>query len=141
MLYRLLRPNENWQDGLMANNPNVIVSVFNHVINGTNNGSQSPYISTCGSLISVIKFRMNRDVPRAQIVQISEDNLPVLKIDLRTWSNRKRHYVPGVNTNASINTFNNRAREYEEVLLVGYVPKTHAQLMNESDFNCEQLPK
>jgi hypothetical protein len=32
------------------------------------------------------------------------------------------------------------SRVYEEVLLVGYVPKTHVELMNESDFNFEQLP-
>jgi hypothetical protein len=28
-------------------------------------------------------------------VQISEDNMPVVKIDLRTSSNRDNHYVPG----------------------------------------------
>jgi hypothetical protein len=46
-------------------------------------------------------------------------------------------YVPEVDSNASINRFNNFARVFEEVLLVGYVPKTHIQLMNESDFDCE----
>jgi hypothetical protein len=141
MLYRLLRPDENCQDGLSATNPNVITSVFNHVINGSSMGWKSPYISTCGSLNSVFKFRSKTNDSRAQIVQISEDNLPVLKTDLRTWSNRRKHYVPGVDTNASINRFNNFARVYEEMLLVGYVPRTHVQLMNESDFDCEELPE
>jgi hypothetical protein len=31
-----------------------------------------------------------------QIVQISEDNLPVEKIDLRTSANRSIHYLPSV---------------------------------------------
>jgi hypothetical protein len=141
MLYRLLGPDENWQDGLSANNPNFITSVFKHVINGSNRGWQSPYISTCGSLISVLNFRSKTNDFGAQIVQISEDNLPVVKIDLRTLSSRRKHYVPEVDSNASINRFNNFARVFEEVLLVGYVPKTHIQLMNESDFNCEQLPE
>ena len=79
----------------------------------------------------MLKFRSKTNDFGAQIVQISEDNLAVVKIDLRTWSNR---------SNASINRFNNFARVFEEVLLVGYVPETHVQLMNEFDFDMEQLP-
>jgi hypothetical protein len=43
----------------------------------------------------------------------------------------KNHYKLGSDSNASINDFNNFGRVYEEVLLVGYVPETHVQLMNE----------
>ena len=43
-------------------------------------------------------------------------------------------------SNESINTFNNFARVFEEVLLVGHVPKIHIQPMNEADFECVQLP-
>jgi hypothetical protein len=89
----------------------------------------------------VLTFRSKSKNPRPQIVQISEDNLPVVKIDLRTWSSRRKHYLPDVDSNASINRFNNFARVFEEVLLVGYVPKRHIQLMNKSDFDCEQLPE
>ena len=137
MLYRLLGPEENWQDGLMAKNPNSHTSVFDHVSTGSNMGSQSPYISTCGSLNALILLRSQSMYPRAPIVQISEDNLLVVKIDLRTASNRKNHYKLGSDSNASINDFNNFARVYEEVLLVGYVPETHVQLMNEFDFDRE----
>ena len=47
---------------------------------------------------------------------------------------QEKNYVPDIDSNASINRFNNFARVFEEVLLVGYVLKTHIQLMNESDF-------
>jgi hypothetical protein len=143
MLYRLLRRGENIVNGLRAKNPNSWTSVFDHVTTGSKRGRvQSPYISACGSLNAVLEFRRKsriRDAD-AQIVQISEDNLPVVKIDLRTASNRKNHYKLGSDSNASINDFNNFARVYEEVLLVGYVPETHVQLMNEFDFDREQLP-
>jgi hypothetical protein len=39
-----------------------------------------------------------------QIVQISEDNLPVEKIDLRTSSKRKNHYLPGNDSNELTDT-------------------------------------
>jgi hypothetical protein len=140
MLYRLLRQEENWELGLMANNPNSYTSVFDHVTKGSSSECRSPYISTCGSLNSVIKLKSKSKTHEAQIVRISEDNLPVVKIDLRTLSNRKHHYVPDTDSNESINRYNCFARVYEEVLLVGYVPKTHVELMNESDLNFEQLP-
>ena len=75
----------------------------------------------------MLKLRSKTNDFGAQIVQISEDNLPVVKIDLRRLSNRRKHYVTDVDSNASINRFNNFARVFEEVLLVGYVPKTHIQ--------------
>jgi hypothetical protein len=53
----------------------------------------------------LLNFRSKTNDFGAQIVQISEDNLPVVKIDLRTWSSRRKHYVPEVDSNASINRF------------------------------------
>jgi hypothetical protein len=76
-----------------------------------------------------------------KIVQISEDNLPVVKIDLRTSSNRSIHYLPGNDSNELINKFNNYANKFEEVLLVGDVPASHIKPMNESDFASVQLPE
>ena len=130
---------EDWENGLSANSPNVDVSVFKYAIKGSNSALKSQYIATCGSLNAVLMFRRNSRNKEARIVQISEDNLPVVKIDLRTWSNRRKHYEPEIKLNSSINNFNNYARIYEVVLLVGYVPRTHIQLMDESDFDCEQL--
>lgn len=139
MLYRLLRTREDWEDGLSANSPNLDISALNHVINGSQSGWKSQYIATCGSLNAVLMFRRKSRNKKAPIVQISEDNLPVVKIDLRTWSNRRKHYERDIRNNLSINNFNYFARIYEVVLLVGYVPRTHIQLMDESDFDCEQL--
>ena len=140
MLYRLLRKSEDWQDGLKAKNPNSSLSVFEHVTKGSIGEFKSRYISTCGSLNSVKRLKRKTKTRGAQIVQISEDNLPVVKIDLRTSSNRENHYVLGDDSNKSINRFNNFARVYEEVLLVGYVPKTHIKPLSESDFVVVQLP-
>ena len=140
MLYRLLRPDEDWQLGVSAKDPNSTKSVFDHVINGSSWGWQSKYIATCGSLNYVLTFR-SKSVNPGKIVQISEDNLPVVKIDLRTSSNRSIHYLLGNDSNELINIFNNYANKFEEVLLVGDVPASHIKPMNESDFASLQLPE
>ena len=140
MLYRLLRPDEDWQLGVSAKDPNSTKSVFDHVINGSSWGWQSKYIATCGSLNSVLTFRSNSVKP-GKIVQISEDNLPVVKIDLRTSANRSIHYLPGNDSNELINKFNNYANKFEEVLLVGDVPASHIQPMTEADFLSALLPE
>ena len=139
MLYRILRPDENYLLYLEPTAPNSHTSVFNHVINESSRGYPSPYILTCGSLNSVLELRNQLGTPFAQIVQISEDNLPNVKIDLRTWSNRKNHYVCGIDSNESIDTFNKLAKGFEIVLLVGYVHTTYFELMDESDCDCHQL--
>jgi hypothetical protein len=87
----------------------------------------------------VLEFRRKSWTRDAQIVQISEDNLPVVKIDLRTASNRKNHYNLGSDSNASINDFNNFARVYEEVLLVGYVPEHDLRLNSSTEFRLPQV--
>lgn len=140
MLYRLLRPDEDWQLGVSAKDPNSTKSVFDHVINGSSWGWQSKFIATCGSLNSVLTFR-SKSVNPGQIVQISEDNLPVEKIDLRTSANRSIHYLPGNDSNELINIFNNYANKFEEVLLVGDVPASHIQPMTEADFLSALLPE
>ena len=141
MLYRLLRPDEDWQLGVSAKDPNSTKSVFDHVINGSSRGWQSKYIATCGNLKSVLTFRSKSVNRQGQIVQISEDNLPVVIIDLRTSSNRSIHYLPGNDSNELIDKFNNYANKFEEVLLVGDVPASHIKPMNESDFVSVQLPE
>jgi hypothetical protein len=88
----------------------------------------------------VSHWNLNLSYTKVNQSNFSVDNLPVVKIDLRRLSNRRKQYVPDVDSNASINRFNNFARVYE-VLLVGYVPRTHVQLMKESDFDCEELPE
>jgi hypothetical protein len=69
MLYRILRPNQNWELGLFATNPNSDISVVDHVTKGSQSGWKSPYISTYGSLNSVLEFRRQIGTLNAQIVQ------------------------------------------------------------------------
>jgi hypothetical protein len=78
MLYRLLRPGENWLLGLWAKNRTSDVSVFIHVIKGSSREYDSIYISTFGSLNAMLNFRSKSMTPGAQMVQIVEDNLPVI---------------------------------------------------------------
>jgi hypothetical protein len=143
MLYRLLRPDENWQLGLWAKDPKSDESVFNHVINGSSRDYDSIYISTFGSLNAMPKFRSKSCTPVAQRVQIVEDNLPVFaKINLRTSGIRSGHYIPGhpQYPNALINNFNNYAKKLEEVLLVGHVPPSHIQPVDVDSFVPVRLP-
>ena len=140
MLYRLLRPDEDWQLGLSAKDPNSTKSVFDHVINGSSWGWEAKYIATCGSLNSVLTFR-SKSVNPGKIVQISEDQLQVVKIDLRTSSNRSNYYQVGFQSNELINKFNNYANKFEEVLLVGDVPASHITPMTEADLLSALLPE
>ena len=125
MLYRLLRPDEKWKDGLTAKDPNSDVSVFNHVINGSGDGNKSKYISTCRNLATVNTFKSNSTNP-GQIVKILEDDLPVNIIDLTTQENRKKYYSSNPSDNER---FNNFAKCFQEVLLVGNVPASHISLV------------
>ena len=112
MFYGLLKPGEKWQDGLKAKDPNSTISVFDHVINGSSWLSKSKYISTCGNLKAVQTF-WSKSVNPGIIVQISENNLPVEKIDLRTLSNRSDHYEVGSHSDELINKFNNMQTNFK----------------------------
>ena len=81
-------------------------------------------------------FSEGKSNPR--IVKIWEKNLPVVKIDLRIQENRDNYHI-GNNANEN-EKFDNYARAFEEVLLVGYVPETHVELLTASDFPSGQFP-
>ena len=136
MLYRVLRPDEKWEDGLRAKSPLSERTVYEHVISGSW-GWQSKYISTCGSLHAVLSFILN-STNNSSIVKIWEKNLPIDKIDLRTNENRKKYLIKG-NYDGN-NKFNGFANKFEEVLLVGDVPVTHVELLTKSDFPSGILP-
>jgi hypothetical protein len=131
MLYRLLRPDEKWKDGLRAKNSLSDTTVYEHVTSGSW-GGQSKYISTSGSLHAVLTFRL-KSTSNSSIVKIWEKNLPIDKIDLRTQENRKKYLIYG-NYDGN-NIFNSFANKFKEVLLVGNVPETHVELLTESDFH------
>ena len=136
MLYRRLRPDESWQFGLSAKNDLSDTTVFEHVTTGSQE-SKSKFISTCGSLNAMFKFT-NKWVYSGRIVKIWEKNLPVVKIDLRAQEYRDNYHI-GNNANEN-KKFDNNARAFEEVLLVGYVPETHVELLTKSDFYLEICP-
>jgi hypothetical protein len=124
MLYRLLRPDENIENGLMATDPLSDTTVFQHVCKKTDSTLKSKFISTCGSLQAVLAFK--GDIPNPIIVKIWEKNLPVVRIDLRTKENRNKYC-----TDAN-NFFHDEAMLFQLVLLVGYVPETHVELYTPS---------
>lgn len=129
MLYRLLRPNENRRDELCAKNPKSTTSVFDYVINGSS-GTPSKYISTCGSLKAVNDFQSKSTDPgHGRIAIIQKDKLPssVEIIDLRLQENRDP-YIDEVEDTRSIGKFNNFAKKFEVVLLVGHVPRACFEL-------------
>ena len=87
----------------------------------------------------MLLFRSKSWNPQGQIVQISEENLEIEKIDLRRATDRLKFCTNSSDSNASVNKFNNFARVFEEVLLVGHVPVNHIQLMKEADFVSEHF--
>ena len=123
MLYRLLRQTESIEDGLWAKDPNSKTSVFLHVTKGSY--GQSKYISTCGSYDAVAYLKRKSTQP-GKIVKIDEDKLlsnKVKIIDLR-HQNTRDICIDNSTTAELINTFNNFANTFQEVLLVGHVPKS-----------------
>ena len=133
MLYRLLRRYESIEHGLIAKDPLSDESVYNHITSSGKVGFQSKFISTCGSLSAVLKFAGVNEFPR--IAKIWEKNLPVVKIDLRKSENWEKYYTKYNAGDSSIGS------EIEEVLLVGYVPETHVELLTKSDWPASQCPK
>lgn len=127
-VYRLLRPDENYANGIKAKHPNSTTSVFRHVLGGSW-GSTSKYISTCGSLQALRDFASKSRSP-GNIIKIKIDTLPenVEIIDLRDYSERME-YIEHTNDEDEIRKFNNFANKFEEVLLAGYIPASCIQLV------------
>ena len=132
MLYRLLRRYESIENGLIAKDPLSDESVYNHITSSGKVGFQSKFISTCGSLSAVLKFAGVNEFPR--IAKIWEKNLPVVKIDLRESKNWEKYYTKYSEGDTSLGS------DFEEVLLVSYVPETHVELLTKSDWPASQCP-
>ncbi|XP_063447029.1 probable serine/threonine-protein kinase DDB_G0278845 [Mytilus trossulus] len=127
-LYRLLRENENKNNGLRAKYPFSNISVGHHVAYGSK-GEISKYISTCSSpyaahnLLEVKRSRGNNrnGNNNDKIVEIDVNKLPlnVSIIDLTSEELREPYEVRDEETNRKFHKF---ARTYREVLLVGNIP-------------------
>jgi hypothetical protein len=125
MLYRILREDENIENGLMATDPLSDTTVVEHVCHMNGSILKSKFISTFGSLQSAL---LCSNICQTQkIVRIWEKNLPVVKIDLRTKENRNKYC-----TDANV-LFHDNIRISQLVLFVGYVPETHVELCTSSD--------
>ncbi|XP_063419261.1 uncharacterized protein LOC134702100 [Mytilus trossulus] len=127
-VYRLLRPEENYENGIRAKNPNSSTSVFRHVLGGSW-GPTSKYISTCGSLQALRDFASKSRRP-GEIIKIKIDMLPenVEIIDLRDYLKRME-YIEHTNDEDEIRKFNNFANKFEEVLLAGCIPASCIELV------------
>lgn len=127
-VYRLLRPDESYEDDIEAKDTNSNTSVFEHVVYGSQMGQESRYISTCGSLEALMDFESKSGDPGDKI-KIDINNLPdnVEIIDLRDYFERMK-YIEGDDED-EIRKFNNFANKFEEVLIAGYIPASCIQLV------------
>ena len=116
-VYRLLRPDEEAEDGIKAKSPGSQTTVFRHVLHGSGN-TKSKYISTCGSLSALQTFAYKSIAP-GKIVKISLEDLPY--IDLRDWMTREKYVDPG-SSPEDVQRFHNFANKFEEVLIEHYIP-------------------
>ena len=79
-------------------------------------------------------FALNGENANPRIANIWEKNLPVVKIYLWTMENWDKYY-------SRYYLFDcNNVSLFEEVLLVGYVPETHVELLTKSDWPASQCP-
>ena len=123
VVYRLLRWDEQSANGINAKDPDSKVSVFHHVIRGSCADQNSRYISTCGSLNAVNDFKSKSKAP-GDIVAIQLDKLYQDQIiDLRNpWIRHKCAVPNDIIEEKFKRKFENYARKFEEVLLIGFVP-------------------
>lgn len=123
-VYRLLRPDEDYTKGISAKNTASTVTVFNHVLHGSQ-GPGSKYISTCADLKALKDNFAPHSINPGKIVKIDTSMLQI--IDLRQQLQRDP-YIPSNANQESIKTFNNYAKKFEEVLLVDSVPADYITL-------------
>ena len=75
VIYRILRPDENCNVGLIAKNPLATKTVLSHVNCGSRNNYASQYISFSSS-IEVANYYKNKFGPELQIAVININNIP-----------------------------------------------------------------
>ncbi|KAK3103429.1 hypothetical protein FSP39_019147 [Pinctada imbricata] len=126
-LYRLLHPLENPLEGLSAKNPAADVSVEKHVGSGSSSGIKSQYISTSATYRGVYNLVKRTKKWRVRVVRIDLEKLQrigeISIVDLTKSYLRREH----------LNKKNSRkfARQYTEVLVIGYIPASCVELIYE----------
>lgn len=133
-VYRLLRPEEKYANGINAKDPKSTTSVFEHVLDGSW-GTSSKYISTCGSLQSLTDFASKSKNP-GKIIKIKIETLPqnVKMIDLRDKPERMK-YIKYTDDTAKIRKFHNFANKFNEVLLAGHIPASCIKRVKEKYYH------
>ena len=110
ILYRVLRPEENVAEGIVAKDPEATYSAAAHVSSGTRLKTQ--YISTTKSLKVAMKYA-------------KEDKLRVIKIDLSKVKNTKIIDLTNPTVAKSLLKYprtRNMATASQEVLVQGKIP-------------------
>ena len=138
-LWRVLRPDENPEDGLTAKNPKAVKSVLSHVNCGCQEGYVSQYISTTASYKVAQHYKTvgeRKGLTGLRIAKIDLNALPrhrKLKIvDLTTEENRDKYLGNAV--------CKNFAKASCEVLLECDVP-IPCYVVDPPELNCERFKK
>ncbi len=121
-LYRVIRPDENPADGLVAKNPNAEYTVEGHVLHGSKPNFRSQYISTTTDPSVAKKWA---DKSGNRIVRISPSQVDSLIIDLSTDAGRDVH-LRGIMAK-------NWAKSSSEVLIKGSVPANAVKLLKKGE--------
>lgn len=94
-MYRVLRLNEPYTDGLYPKDINSQVSLVEHVEYGSRETYKSKFISCCKTKNGVKRIaerafesKINRTVVRINVTQLNTENIKV--IDLTDWGARQR---------------------------------------------------
>lgn len=118
IVYRVIRPEEDVSQGLIAKNPNAHYTPEGHVLNGSRPGFKSQYISTTTDLNIA---RTWADKTGNRIVEIDLTKVESNVINLSTESGRST-YLKGV-------TATNFAKSSSEVLIEEFVPSSAIKLL------------
>lgn len=128
-VYRLLHPKENPDHGIFAKDIKSELPAVFHVVWGSSEQAEgSKYISTCLNLNDVEKLAKGNICLNGDIVSINVDKAPVTEI-IHVWdANVRTHLLEENNIELDfgpefISKFHNFANSYNEVLLVGNIPK------------------
>lgn len=144
-VYRVLRSDEKPQNGITAKDPNSIIGAAYHVAWGSDpiKKEKSKYISTCQLLKDAERMahiHLNNFREMCTIVQIDlhrwkkEENAPYVREIIPVWDINERMKIihkekPDIATQTNFHRFADINDGFQEVLLVGYVPKEYLTVL------------
>ena len=115
-----MRPEEDPEEGLTAKDPNANISLEDHVLYGSKKGANSQYIS-CSETLSAARLFASKSINMTRIVKIEIDkNTPGI-IDIISLSDAEIEWT---------DTGRNFSNKFQEVLVVGKIPKECITLLS-----------